>query len=187
MRFFSFRFFTNIFRKRFLYSVTFALLNKVDQILVLNEAKSAALIDVYLALTEYSALLGQFGTHSKKLWNVSHLSNNKGLALAGNFGPAVYGFGVPHGAAFGALLFSNWLVVCFRCDNNAQLFHNLKRIPFNVAGGIKPDCHECVGWCVHVFHLRVLIRIRMCELRRKKAAASQRRLPARGKSRDTGQ
>jgi hypothetical protein len=71
---------------------------------------------------------------------------------------------------------SMWKVVLTpfvrRCDNNAQLFHNLKRIPFNVAGGIEPDCHECVGWCVHVFHLRVLIRIRMCELRRKKATPS---------------
>ncbi|KAH0809831.1 hypothetical protein GEV33_012960 [Tenebrio molitor] len=44
---------------------------------------------------------------------------------------------------------SMWKVVLTpfvrRCDNNAQLFHNLKRIPFNVAGGIEPDCHECVG------------------------------------------
>lgn len=74
-----------------------------------------------------------------------------------------------------------------RCNNNAQFFHNLKWIPFHATCRIEPHRHECLGWSVHVFHLRVFVRVRVRELRGAKEAPPQRRVQAGGESRHAGQ
>lgn len=64
--------------------------------------------------------------------------------------------------------------LCFRCNNDAQLFHHVEWLPGNVARRFEPDCHERVGWRVHVLHLRESSRVRLRELRRSQAADAQR-------------
>lgn len=73
-----------------------------------------------------------------------------------------------------------------RCDDNAQLLHNVERFPVDVARRVEPDCHECVGRRVHVLHLRQSARVRLRELRRPETADAQRRLSSRRESRHPG-
>lgn len=64
--------------------------------------------------------------------------------------------------------------LCFRCNNDAQLFHHVEWLPGNAARRFEPDCHERVGRRVHVLHLRESSRVRLRELRRSQTADAQR-------------
>lgn len=53
-----------------------------------------------------------------------------------------------------------------RCDDDAQLLHDVERFPVDAARRVKLNCHERVGRRVYVLHLRQLARVRLRELRR---------------------
>lgn len=53
-----------------------------------------------------------------------------------------------------------------RCDDDAQLLHDVERLPVDAARRVEPNCHERVGRRVYVLHLRQLARVRLRELRR---------------------
>lgn len=74
----------------------------------------------------------------------------------------------------------------FRCNDNAQLFHNVERLSFDTTSRLKFDCHERMGRCVHVFHICEPPRVRVRQLRRTEATTSQRRLSSRRESRNPG-
>lgn len=52
-----------------------------------------------------------------------------------------------------------------RCDDDAQLLHDIERFPLYAARRVKFNCHERVGRRVYVLHLRQFARIRLRELR----------------------
>lgn len=69
----------------------------------------------------------------------------------------------------------------FRCNNNAQLFHNVKRFPIYVTRRLQSNSDECLGRRLYVLYLRFSSRIRLCKLRGKEKTAAQRCLQARRK------
>lgn len=73
-----------------------------------------------------------------------------------------------------------------RCNDNAQLFHNVERVPFDVARSVEPDGDERLGRGVHVLHLRLPAGVRVRELRGQEASVAQRRLSSRRESRHPG-
>lgn len=75
----------------------------------------------------------------------------------------------------------------FRCNDDAQFFHNVERFPVDVAGGVEFDSDERLGWRMYVFHLRLAAGVRLRELRGPKTAPAQCRLSPRRKSRHTSE
>lgn len=53
-----------------------------------------------------------------------------------------------------------------RCDDDAQLLHDVERFPLDAARRVELNCHERLGWRLYVLHLRQLARVRLRELRR---------------------
>lgn len=51
-----------------------------------------------------------------------------------------------------------------RGDYDAQFFHHLQRFPVHPTCGVQPNGHECMGRGVHVFYLRVPVRVCVREL-----------------------
>lgn len=52
-----------------------------------------------------------------------------------------------------------------RGDYDAQLFHHLQRFPVHPTCGVQPNGDERMGRGVHVFYLRIPVRVCVCELR----------------------
>lgn len=73
------------------------------------------------------------------------------------------------------------MITFFRCNNNAQLFHNVKWFPIYVTRRVQSNSDECLGRRLYVLYLRFSTRIRLCKLRGKEKAAAQRCLQARRK------
>lgn len=75
---------------------------------------------------------------------------------------------------------------CCRCDDDAQLFHDVERLPVDAAGRLEPDGHERLGRGVHVLHLRESPGVRVRQLRGQEATAPQRGLSPGRESRYPG-
>lgn len=85
------------------------------------------------------------------------------------------------------ILGSHHVIVIFRSNYNAQLFHYFKRISFHFTSGLQSYSYECLGWCMYVFHICQPSGIRLCKLRWSKKTFAQCCVQTRRKSSDTGQ
>lgn len=81
------------------------------------------------------------------------------------------------------------MTLCFlrRCNNNVEFFHYIEWVQIDTAGRVEPDCDECMGRRVHVFHLCVVTRVRMRQLCGAETTPTQCCLPTRRKSSHTGE
>lgn len=74
----------------------------------------------------------------------------------------------------------------YRCNNDAQLFHDFEWFSIDSARGLQPDCDERVGRCLHVLHLRQPPGVRVCQLRGPETPPPQYSLQARREPRHAG-
>lgn len=77
-------------------------------------------------------------------------------------------------------------VPSWRRNDNAEFFHHIERLPQHTTRRLESDGYEHMGRCLHVLHLCIAARVRVCQLRGKKAPFAQRRLSAGRESRYSG-
>lgn len=67
----------------------------------------------------------------------------------------------------------NFFFLYYRCNNYVEFFHNFKWFSKYPTSCLKFNSNECLGWSLHVFHIRIIIGICMRELCGKKTSFTQ--------------